>query len=70
MEQQQTKFRGTCDAYNNCVDRCQELQERLHQVVAEVGREHTVVSQGEEFNVQAAPQGNQEPIVRRSATSV
>jgi hypothetical protein len=69
MEQQQAKFSGTCDSYNQCVARCQELQDRVHQAVSEAGKEHTVVSQGEKFSVQPAPKGNSEPIVRRSASS-
>ncbi len=69
MSQQQATFRGKTEALNHCVDRCKELQSRLHQVVAEVGTEHTVVSQGNKFSVQAAPKGNLEPIVRRQAES-
>ena len=69
MEEQQATFRGKTDAYNQCVNRCQELQNRLHQVVAEVGTEHTVVSQGEKFSIQEAPKGNLEPIVRRQDSS-
>lgn len=69
MEQQQGQFRGKVDEYNQCVTRCQELQDRLHKVVAKVGSEHSVVSDGQKFSVQAAPKGSMEPIVRRSAES-
>ncbi len=71
MEQQQATFRGKTQAYSQCVARCGDLQQRLHAKVAEAGKFHTVVSNGDEFSVQAAPEPQKagEPIIRRQAES-
>ena len=50
--------------------RCEEHRQRLHQVIAEVGTEYTVASQGDDtFCVEVKPKVSFRPIVRRTSKS-
>ncbi len=67
MEQQQRSLDAAEAKRQDCLSRCEQACQRRDQVVAKIGQYHSVVKNGDAYDVHPAPKGNMEPIVRRSA---
>lgn len=67
MDQYQTKVRRQIEETNAAVDACKAKLADLQRSVAEVGKEHKVVTEGESLTIVKTEQPRMEPVMRKEA---